>query len=76
MLTYVVTPRPPLRALVRLEPYAVKVARTVLRGGGGSNVVSLPNFGRLPRESDIKTRLATKGDFQKLPAGWLTKNIR
>lgn len=26
-----------------LEPCAVKVARTVLRGGGGSNVVSLPD---------------------------------
>lgn len=45
MLSQVVTPRPPLRALFRLEPYAVKVARTVLRGGGGSNVVSLPDFG-------------------------------
>jgi hypothetical protein len=28
-----------------LEPLAVKAARAVLRGGGGSNVVSLPDCG-------------------------------
>ena len=27
----------------RLEPYAVKVARTVLRGGGDGNATSLPD---------------------------------
>jgi hypothetical protein len=27
-----------------LEPCAVKVARTVLRGGGGGNAVSLPDL--------------------------------
>jgi len=30
-------------ALKKLEPCAVKVARTVLRGGGGGNAASLPN---------------------------------
>ncbi len=30
-----------------LEPDAVKVARPVLRGGGGSDVASLPDWGRL-----------------------------
>ena len=30
-------------ALPRLEPYAVKVARTVLRGRGGGNVALLPD---------------------------------
>lgn len=34
-----------------LEPCAVKVARTVLRGGGRSNPVSLPDF-EWRRESD------------------------
>ncbi len=33
------------RAFERLEPCAVKVARTVLRGGSGGNVASLPDFG-------------------------------
>jgi hypothetical protein len=28
---------------MRLEPCAVKVARTVLRGGSGGNVASLPD---------------------------------
>lgn len=32
------------RAFERLEPCAVKVARTVLRGGSGSNVTSLPDL--------------------------------
>ena len=31
-------------AFERLEPCAVKIARTVLRGGDGSNVVSLPDL--------------------------------
>ena len=31
------------RALARLERYAGKLARTVLRGGGGGNVASLPD---------------------------------
>ena len=30
-----------------LEPCAVKVARTVLRGGGGSNDTSLPDLEKL-----------------------------
>ena len=29
---------------MRLEPCAVKVARTVLRGGSGGNVASLPDY--------------------------------
>jgi hypothetical protein len=31
------------KAFERLERYAVKVARTVLRGGSGSNATSLPD---------------------------------
>ncbi len=31
------------RAFERLERYAMKVARTVLRGGSGSNATSLPD---------------------------------
>jgi len=34
------------RAFEMLEPCAVKVARTVLRGGGRSNPVSLPDHGK------------------------------
>ena len=30
---------------MRLEPCVVKVTSTVLRGGDGGNVVSLPDFG-------------------------------
>ena len=37
--------RPPQWAFERLEPDAVKVARPVLRGGGDSNVTSLPDLG-------------------------------
>jgi len=33
---------PSQEALQRLEPYAGKLARTVLRGGQGSNALSLP----------------------------------
>jgi hypothetical protein len=36
--------------LQRLEPYAVKVARTVLRGGGDGNVTSLPD----PQASEVR----------------------
>ena len=36
-------------AFSRLEPCAVKVARTVLRGRDGGNVISLPDFQILPR---------------------------
>ena len=32
-----------MRRLPRLEPYAVKVARTVLRRGGDGNAASLPD---------------------------------
>jgi hypothetical protein len=32
------------RAFERLEPCAIKVARTVLRGGDGSNAISLPDL--------------------------------
>ena len=32
------------RAFERLEPCAVKVARTVLRGGSGGNIASLPDI--------------------------------
>ena len=39
----VVVPRPPKRAFERLEPTAMKVARWVLRGGGDSNAVLLPD---------------------------------
>ena len=35
--------RVPYRAFERLERCAGKLARTVLRGGGGSNAVSLPD---------------------------------
>jgi hypothetical protein len=38
------------RRLQRLEPYAVKVARTVLRGGGDGNVTSLPD----PQASEVR----------------------
>jgi hypothetical protein len=31
-----------MRVFERLERYAVKIARTVLRGGSGGNVTSLP----------------------------------
>jgi len=34
-------------ALVRLEPCAVKVACTVLRGGNDGNVIALPGANRL-----------------------------
>ena len=36
--------RVPHGALSRLEPCAVKVARTVLRGLGGGNVTQLPDY--------------------------------
>ena len=42
--------RVPHRALERLEPCAVKVARTVLRGGDGGNVVSLLGIYRIGLE--------------------------
>ena len=37
------------KAFERLERYAVKVARTVLRGGSGSNATSLPDQPTLAR---------------------------
>lgn len=40
------SPGPVKRAFVRLEPCAVKVACTVLRGGNDGNVVLLPDIAR------------------------------
>jgi len=34
-----------MRVFERLERYAVKIARAVLRGGSGGNVTSLPDYG-------------------------------
>jgi hypothetical protein len=49
--------------LQRLEPYAVKVARTVLRGGGDGNVASLPDrFLALPTEAQDLNTLRIIGD--------------
>ena len=38
----------------RLELYAGKLARTVLRGGWCSNVLSLPDIGRLGKDPEIR----------------------
>jgi hypothetical protein len=54
-----------------LEPCDAKVSRTVLRGGGGSNVISLPDFLyvqdlRLRAKSSILGQIEQTGEkFQR-----------
>ena len=47
-----------------LERYAVKVARTVLRGGSGSNVTSLPDKADAPKESSARLKHLNGSEYR------------
>ena len=60
---------------MRLEPDAGKLARPVLRGGDGSNVVSLPDLGSA-RPVKTVAYLTARTDLTTLPPLLLIESIR
>ena len=59
-------PGPVKRAFVRLEPCAVKVACTVLRGGNDGNVVLLPDIVSAQRSTILSRVEQARGNNKEI----------